>query len=193
MNKQWRFLNPGIITTLLVAMLALVPLGAFAALPAYMWITGETQGVIEGSVDQAGRENSMEVVEFSHSRSQTIDSASGLPSGKRQHRPVRVTKLIDKASPKLESALTTNESLTAFRIDFYRPSQSGVEQQYYTVELVNARITNISQSIISRDTENWNFVATPAIETITLVYDRIIWTWEEGGITAEDVWLAPTQ
>ena len=193
MNKQWRFINPGFFFILLASVLALVPLGASAALPAYMRITGETQGVIEGSVDQAGRENSMEVVEFSHSRSQVIDSASGLPSGKRQHRPIRVTKPVDKASPKLANALTTNESLTVFRIDFYRPSPTGQEQQYYTVELINARITNISQSIISRDTENWNIIAAPAIETITLVYDRIIWTWEDGGITAEDDWIAPTQ
>jgi type VI secretion system secreted protein Hcp len=177
----------------MAALLTLVPLGALAALPAYMWATGETQGVINGSVDHPGRENSMEVVEFSHSRSQAIDSASGLPSGKRQHRPIRVTKLIDKASPKLANALTTNESLTTFRINFYRPGPSGVEQQFYTVELVNARITNISQSIISRNTEEWNIIAAPAIETITLVYDKIIWTWEDGGIAAEDDWIAPTQ
>ena len=177
----------------MAALLTLVPLGALAALPAYMWATGETQGVINGSVDHPGRENSMEVVEFSHSRSQAIDSASGLPSGKRQHRPIRVTKPIDKASPLLANALTNNESLTTVRIDFYRSSSTGVEQQFYTVELLNARVTNISQSSNARNTGSWDFIPTPAIETITLVYDKITWTWEDGGIAAEDDWIAPTQ
>ena len=193
MNKQWPFVNHGISIILIAAVLALTPLSAFAALPAYMWATGETQGVINGSVDHPGRENSMEVVEFSHSRSQAIDSASGLPSGKRQHRPIRITKPVDKASPLLQTAMTNNESLTTVRIDFYTSSNSGAEQQYYTVELLNARITNISQSINARNTENWDFIPVPAIETITLVYDKITWTWEDGGIAAEDDWVAPTQ
>jgi len=177
-----RFVN------LVIVILALAVSGsAYAGLDAYMWITGETQGQIQGSVTQAGREDSMEVVEFAHNISQAIDSATGLPSGKRQHRPIRVTKPVDKASPLLANALTYNEKLTSVRIDFWRPNSNGTEVQFYTVELVNARIASISQHHGSTP----ELVAMPTQETVTLMYDKIIWTWQDGGISAEDSWLTP--
>lgn len=172
---------------LLAIAMAILPLSALAALPGYMTATGEAQGKINGGVELAGRVDTMEIVEFSHSVSQAIDSASGLPSGKRQHRPIRVTKPVDKASPILMTVLTTNETLTSVRIDFWRPKKSGAEEQYYTVELVNARITNISQISGSEG----ELATKPKYETITLVYDKIIWTWQNGGITAEDDWITP--
>jgi len=178
-----RLINLGIVILTLAASGS-----ACAGLDAYMWATGETQGQIQGSVDQAGRENSMEIVEYAHSVAQAIDSASGLPSGKRQHRPIRVTKPVDKASPLLANALINNEKLTSVRIDFWRPSRTGSEEQFYTVELVNARITSISQHHGSTP----ELQQTPTQETVTLVYEKIIWTWQDGGITAEDNWVTPT-
>lgn len=172
---------------LIVASIALVPISASAALNAYMTATGATQGAITGSVDQAGREGSMEVLEFSHSVSQSVDNASGLPSGKRQHRPIRIIKDIDKASPILMTVMTSNENLTEVRIDFWRPNQAGQELQFYTVELVNATITNISQISGSED----ELLQKPAQETITFTYQKIIWTWQDGGITSEDDWETP--
>jgi hypothetical protein len=41
------------------------------------------------------------------------DVATGLASGKRQYKPVQVVKSLDKSSPKLFQALTTNEVLTS--------------------------------------------------------------------------------
>jgi type VI secretion system secreted protein Hcp len=179
------FLTPA--AWLICLLLSLASFHASAALDGYMRATGETQGDIHGSVDQAGREDTMEVIEFTHNVSQLIDSASGLPAGKKQHRPIRIIKPVDKASPILMNVLVNNENLTTVRIDFWKPSSAGKEFQYYTVELVNAKITSISQ-FNSSDEE---FVALRARETISLVYDRIIWTWQDGGITAEDVWTTP--
>lgn len=178
-----RFFNPVIIILTLA-----VSGSAYAGLDAYLWATGEIQGQIQGSVTVAGREGSILVVEFAHNVSQTVDSASGLPSGKRQHRPIRVTKPVDKASPLLANAQTNNEKLTSVRIDFWRPKSNGQEEQFYTVELVNARITSISQHHGSTP----ELLTTPTQETVTLVYDKIIWTWQDGGIAAEDDWIAPT-
>lgn len=189
MNRIPQCALPKLPLVLLAITMTVLPLIASAALPGYMTATGETQGEIKGSVTQAGREGSMKVEEFSHSVSQSIDSASGLPSGKRQHRPIRITKEIDKASPLLMTALTTNEKLTEVRIDFWRPSSSGVEDQYYTVELVNARVTNISQ----HQGSTGEFVPVEPTETVSLVYDKIIWTWQDGSITSEDDWIAPQQ
>jgi type VI secretion system secreted protein Hcp len=173
--------------------LILAPCGASAALLVYMTATGETQGEIKGGVNQAGREDSMAITEFGHGVGAPVDSASGLPSGKRQHRPIRVTKEIDKATPILLNVLTNNETLTSVTFRFFRPSSSGAEQQYYTVELVNAHIVNINQSNQTRLPPNWDDVPAPALETLTLVYEKIIWTWEDGGIIAEDNWQSPAR
>lgn len=160
----------------------------WAALPGFMRANGETQGEIKGGVTQAGREDSMEVIEFGHNVSALMD-ATGVarPSGKRQHRPIRIVKDIDKASPILMTVLTQGERLTDVRIDFWRPSSSGKEFQFYTVELVGAYIVSIVQSIGSEG----DLLNTPPRETVTLSYDRIIWTWQDGGITAEDDWTTP--
>jgi len=170
-----------------------MPLSASAALKAYMTATGETQGEIVGGSTQAGREGQMEIVEYGHSISQAIDNASGLPSGKRQHRAIRVTKEIDRATPILMNAMTINETLTNVTIRFWRPSKTGQEEQFFTVELLNAHIVNITHSNKTYDLDDWGTgVAAPANETLTITYQKIIWTWEDGGITAEDDWAVPT-
>jgi len=71
------------------------------ALNAYMKITGETQGDIVGSVTQSGREDSIMVIGTTHEVVSPRDAASGLPTGKRQHKPFTITKEVDKSSPLL--------------------------------------------------------------------------------------------
>ena len=173
---------------LLVLAVAVMPAVSWAALPAFMTLTGETQGVIQGSVTQAGREDSIEVIGFGHNVSQVLDAASGLPSGKRQHRPIRIVKEIDKSSPKLLTALTNNENLTECAIRFWRPTGTGQEEQYYTVELVNAKIVSIMPNHSSVLPDSLDVDPDPMTETVTFVYQRIVVTWQEGEITSEADW-----
>ena len=70
------------------------------ALNAYLTLTGETQGDIKGSVTQAGREDSIMVIATQHEIVSPRDAASGLPTGKRQHKPFVITKEIDKSNQK---------------------------------------------------------------------------------------------
>ncbi|MBM4377221.1 MAG: type VI secretion system tube protein Hcp, partial [Deltaproteobacteria bacterium] len=79
------------------------------ALNAYLKLTGKTQGEIKGSVTQAGREDSIMVIAYNHEVVSPRDAASGLPTGKRQHKPLTVTKEIDKSTPLLMNVLTNNE------------------------------------------------------------------------------------
>lgn len=161
------------------------------ALNAYLTLTGETQGQIKGSVTQAGREDSIMVVGFSHEIDSPRDAASGLPTGKRQHRPLLITKEIDKATPLLMSALAQNENITELKIKFWRPSASGKEEQYFTVELTNASISNISQEMLNNKyPENMQHRER---EHVAFCYQKIIWTFEDGGITAEDDWELPNE
>lgn len=75
------------------------------ALNAYLKLKGQKQGDVKGSVTQKGRENKIMVIAVSHEVVSPRDMASGLPSGKRQHKPFLVTKELDKSSPLLYKAL----------------------------------------------------------------------------------------
>lgn len=158
---------------------------AEAATSINMYVTGETQGDIPGSVTRAGREDSIEVYGFSHEVVSPRDSASGLPTGKRQHKPLTVTTPIDKSAPLLLHVWATNENLTMIRIDMWRPSRTGKELQFYTIELVNA-------SIASMTVESSTEAARADRVIISFVYEKIIETWQDGGITAEDDWTQPS-
>jgi type VI secretion system secreted protein Hcp len=132
--------------------------------------TGQKQGAITGD----GPNGAMILIGLSHAIVSPRDPASGLPTGKRQHKPFVITKELDKSTPKLITALTTNENLTAATFNFYRGSST---TPYLTVKLTNANIASWTQI---GDTEQIGFT-----------YQKITWTWVDGGITAEDDWEAP--
>ncbi len=159
------------------------------ALNAYLNLTGETQGKINGSVTRAGREDSIKVIAVNHEVASPRDAASGLPTGKRQHKPFVITKEVDKSSPLLYQLLTNNENITEWDLRFWRPSRSGKEFQYYTVELVNATISGIQLEMLNNKyPENMKHRER---EHVSFVYQKITWTWENGGITSEDDWETP--
>lgn len=156
------------------------------ALDANLRVTSEVQGEIKGSVTQAGREDSILVIGYSHEVESPRDAASGLPTGKRQHKPFVVIKEIDKSTPQLMSALINNENLTDVELRFWQPSRSGKELQYYTIYLENANIVNIQQEMLNNKyPENMRHKER---EHVSFVYQKIVWTYEDGGITTEDTW-----
>jgi type VI secretion system secreted protein Hcp len=159
------------------------------ALNAYMKLTGATQGEIKGSVTQSGREDSIMVIGFNHEVVSPRDAASGLPTGKRQHKPLVITKEIDKSSPLLMNVLTNNENLSDWELRFWQPSATGQEVQHYTIELKNGNIAGIRAEMLNNKyPENMQHKER---EHVSFTYQKVIWTWEDGGVTAEDDWETP--
>jgi type VI secretion system secreted protein Hcp len=160
------------------------------ALNAYMRdVEAETQGKVEGSCDQAGREGCIEIYGWSDEVNSPRDAASGLPTGKRQHKPIVITKPLDKSSPLLMNVLVNNENIKGLKLECWRPSSTGDEQKFFTIELINANIAGIRQEQLNNKyPENMQHEVR---EHVSLTYQKIIWTWEDGGITAEDDWKAP--
>jgi type VI secretion system secreted protein Hcp len=159
------------------------------ALNAYLRLKGVTQGDIRGSVTQAGREDSIMVIAAGHEVISPRQAASGLPTGKRQHAPFTITKEVDVSSPRLYTALVNNENIEEFRLEFWQPSRMGKEVQFYTVELLNASISGIRFEMLNNKyPENMQHKER---EHVSFCYQKIIWTWVDGGITAEDDWEAP--
>ena len=64
------------------------------------------------------------------------------------------------------------------------------ESQIYTVTLTNASIASMEQSMPSN--VDPSLAKLSLQEEITLVYQKIQWTWIDGGVTASDDWTAPT-
>jgi len=159
------------------------------ALNSYMTLTGATQGEIKGSTTQAGREDQIEIYGWSHEIVSPRDAASGLPTGKRQHKPITITKAIDRATPALMTALASGEAITELVLRAWRPSKTGAEEQYYTIKLTDAAIAGIRQEQLNNKyPENMQHQIR---EHITFTYKQITWTWMEGGLTAEDDWEQP--
>lgn len=159
------------------------------ALNAYLKLEAEAQGAINGSVTQVGREDTIEVYGWNHEVLSPRDPASGLPTGKRQHKPIVIVKPIDKATPLLMKVLVSNENITTWRLDCWRPSREGKEFQFYSVELVNANVSSIrAEQLNNKYPENMKHEVR---EYVSFTYQKIIWTWIDGGITTEDDWESP--
>lgn len=72
---------------------------------------------------------------------QTRDPASGLPTGRRSHKPLRITKRIDAASPLLMDTLTKNGTID-IEARFYRRDANGNEEHYFTITLIDATVSS---------------------------------------------------
>ena len=158
-------------------------------MPCYLTLEGQTQGKIEGSCEVSGHQGKIMIQAVEHSIEIPKSPQTGLPSGKRQHLGLTVTKEIDKSSPKLFQALCSGEQMRRVILEYYRISPRGTEEKYYTVELQNAILTSIRTWVpncLIRDNLQLGHM-----EDVSLTYETIIWTWEPDGIEAQDSWVTP--
>jgi type VI secretion system secreted protein Hcp len=164
------------------------------SLNAYLKLKGQKQGEIKGSVTQKGREGKIMVIAVNHEVISPRDAASGLPTGKRQHKPFVITKELDKSTPLLMNALTNNENIPEWELQFWAPQLSattgtGAEVQHYTVKLTNANIASINFRQLNNKNPELSRYA--EYEEVAFTYQKIEWTWVNGGLTATDDWEAP--
>ena len=152
------------------------------ALIAYLTLRGQKQGDIKGGATEKGREGSIPLISVAYDVETPLDPASGLPTGKRVHKPIRVVKVIDQATPKLLQALVTNEVLTSVRIEFWRPVPEAVSP-YFIIVLTNALLAGIALAPSGEDVSN-------EYEQVQFTYQKITWSYPETGDTAEDDWSA---
>ena len=159
------------------------------ALAAYLSLTAERQGPIRGSVTQKGREGKILIISARHEIVSPRAPRSGLPSGKRMHKPLLLLKELDRSSPLLYAILCTNENIPEARLDFWTATATGQEKQHFTIRLTNANISSIALKMAN--IRNPKLVRLCEYEELAFTYEKIEWTWNEGGITAIDDWEAP--
>jgi type VI secretion system secreted protein Hcp len=154
---------------------------------AFLKCVGAQQGAFEGPVTTRGYEKSVGVDVAEHAIVSPRDAASGLPTGKRQHKPFLITKSVDKTTPMFYKALVNNETLTSCTIRFVRPSDAGTLDTYYTVTLTNASLAGIDFRKGDARAGAGRF---GEYEEISFTYQKIQWTITDG-ITVQDDWESP--
>ncbi|WP_249584479.1 Hcp family type VI secretion system effector [Pseudomonas viridiflava] len=165
------------------------------ATPAYITITGVDQKLITegaftaksvGNIYQEGHENQALVQAFSHEIFIPCDPQTGQPSGLRIHKPLCITKTFDRASPLLQQALTSGESLSEVKIEWYRTSAAGQQELYYTTRLTDATIVQIKDYMHNcQDPAMSHFTH---LQDVHFAYRKIEWTHEMCGTSGSDDW-----
>jgi type VI secretion system secreted protein Hcp len=164
---------------------------SFGAPNVYLTLTSEPQGWIKGdsTISSYGRENTIEVVGYSHMLVAEPDPISGQASLVRDHFPVTFIKLFDRSNPQLFQAWRDHERCTAV-FKFYRTTPSGMEENFYTVTFTGVYISSIRQEVLNNRAPAT--VSLPEFERISFTYFDITEVWEISGWVCNDRWHATT-
>jgi type VI secretion system secreted protein Hcp len=151
----------------------------------YMSVEGNVQGLISSGASPAseGHEDEITVFGFGHNVTIPRDPQSGQPTGQRVHQPLRIFKAFDNSSPLLYNALVTGETLNSVVIKFFRTDQAGRPEHYYTIELEDAVLVDITAAA-GADGNGTR-------EILSYTYRKIIWTMEISGTSSSDDWRVP--
>ena len=145
---------------------------------------------IPGSSEKSGRGGSSDVYEFDHRVYCPFNPTTGENASVRVHSPLRIVKLIDKASPGLHKALCTGRRIERVTLDLYRHDpDSWAEQKYFSIRLLSARVVDIRPYVpVCFLPENETL---RHMEQVSFQYEEIQWDWLPDGITTTDAWRRP--
>jgi len=138
---------------------------------------------IEGSsrVQSMDREGTIPLIAVNHGV-RIPTNPVGVPTGRCKHGRLVITKRIDKTTPLIMKAQVNNEEITRFELRLYKPKDGGGEEQFYTIELMNAQIVRNQFEMLSGDfPENQD-----SIEHVSFSYQSVIWRSEESGFETHD-------
>lgn len=151
--------------------------------PVYLTLSGDLQGLISagcsslasiGNKAQIKHLDQIMVLSLNHglTRAQNVN-----------HQKLVIQKLVDKSSPLLSKAISDNECLTC-DFEYYRTNRLGLNELYYKVKLINARIASIAHNV--PHTVN-NSQGQPE-ETISFTYESIIAEHCIAGTSTYSLW-----
>ncbi len=153
-------------------------------IPAYMWIN---EGEIEGGCTVAGREKSVEVLEFHHEVRIPTDRDTGQLTGTRKHEAFQIVKAYDKSSPLIYKAVCEGLTWEKVKLDWYKIDDEGSEVLYFTHLLEQVKVCSIKPLMHNVKAKEYErFVH---MEEVSLRYGKITWEYPEGGFMHSDSWL----
>jgi type VI secretion system secreted protein Hcp len=159
----------------------------------YVSITGKKQGKFKGASAGVGRRTTKDRIPGIRFELETIsprDAATGLPTGKRQHKPVVITKEWDAASPQLFQALVANEVLSTVLFEFLKTDPAGREVVYFTIKLTDAAVSDIRSHLDLTGTGGGRYDG-HELEDVSFTFRTIEITDVESRTSATDDWSSP--
>jgi type VI secretion system secreted protein Hcp len=161
----------------------------------YVTIKGRKQGQFKGEGLEAGIEGEgatskngrIAGIRFFSETSSPRDAATGQASGRRQHKPILITKEWDAASPQLYKALVENEILDSVLFEFVKTNAQGQEFVYHTIKLTNANVSDIKAYLDLTDTTGDAYDA-HELEDVSFTFQKIEIENKEGKTSAADDW-----
>jgi len=150
-------------------------------------IKGQKQGNFKGDVPDAWKQCKGEIQVFGWNQNifSPVDEAQGQLVGRRVHSPFEFIGKLSQALPMLYTAISTNESITQLTLSVWSQAKMGQgasAAKEYTVELTNANCCRVG--IVNSDHEPASYYRA------AFTYEKITWTWINGGITASDSWVS---
>lgn len=155
-------------------------------IPAYLWLKDDGGALIKGSADVQNRENSVEVIGFSHAISLPVDSQTGKPTGKRTHAPISFEKEFDSSSPYLFKAVTTGLRLHSAEFKWYRISDAGMEVEYYNMLLEGVTVISFNPGM--PNTKIAGMSGVNHTESVSIMYEKITHKYCDGNVQHSDAW-----
>ncbi|MFX0015398.1 MAG: Hcp family type VI secretion system effector [Promethearchaeota archaeon] len=124
---------------------------------------------INGEAIEENHEDWIDVLAYSHNVRIPDLTDPTRSVGVRQHTPLRVTKMVDRASPKLYQFCVDGNSIASVKLEFCMTNEG--HSVFYKIELQNARIVSVQDYGMSSED-----IPT---ETVSFVYERIKWVYTQ--------------
>jgi len=127
---------------------------------------------IEGESTDAGHENWIEILSYSHGMQQdaTIASSGGMHTGGRvSHSDITLVKTLDGSTPNLQLACCQGKSIPTVEIEFCRAGGDTRPVPFLKISLTDAVLTSVS----AQATGGSDFPT----EEVTLTYKTVQWSY----------------
>jgi type VI secretion system secreted protein Hcp len=153
----------------------------------FVIIKGSKQGQFKGELREAGHTTEIGGLRLSMELDVPLDTATGHASGKRQYKPLTITKEWGAASPQILEAAATSEVLATVSLRFVQTTPTGTEETSQTIALTNAIISEVRRYV--------DFTASAGspgqleLEDVSFVFERITVEDVPGHTAFADSWL----
>lgn len=149
----------------------------------YLTLNGQLQGLISaGCSSQASIGNKAQIAHLD--KIMVLGLTHGLSRVQNvNHQALTIQKPVDKSTPLLSKAITENESLTC-EFEYYRTNSFGINELYYKVKLIKARVSSIHIDVPHNIT---NSAGQPE-ESVSFTYESITQEHCIAGTSAYSLW-----
>lgn len=124
----------------------------------------KVSGLAGGRIANPGE---IDIVSFSWGATSARDAVTGQATGKRQLRPLQITKHVDKTTVFFFQLLATNARIDTVELAYDKPVKGGKQEPFFSIKLTNASIT--AQEVSQTASE---MVSLPG-EVITVAYEQV--------------------